>query len=352
MHIIDAHLDMAYNAVLWQRDLRQPLADLRAHEKRHPLPAHVGTALVTVPALLEGRVGVVGGSIFVAPDAGEWSREIEVYRNAEEAHAQGVAQLDYYRRLADADPRVRLLCDAQDLAAVRRSWECDTPQVGIFVVMEGADPIREPGEVAWWVERGLRGVGLAWAKGTRYAGGNAHPGPLTDAGRALLDAMAEYHLLLDISHLWEEAAYEVLDRYPGPVVATHANPRAFVDSPRMLSDDMILRVAEREGVVGLIPYNRMLEPGWSPNDPRLALDRWAAAIDHVCQLTGSAAFAGIGSDFDGGFGVESVPAEIDAVADLGKVADALRARGYDAADVAAILHGNWLRVMASVLARA
>lgn len=351
MNIIDAHLDMAYNAVIWKRDLRQPLADLRAYEKRHPLPAHVGTALVTIPALLEGRVGVVGGSIFVAPDAGEWAQEIEVYRNAEEAHVQGVAQLDYYRRLADEDPRARLLCDMQDLVEVQRSWERDTPQVGVFVVMEGADPIREPGEVTWWVERGLRGVGLAWAMGTRYAGGNANPGPLTDAGRALLDAMAEHHLLLDISHLWEEAAYEVLDRYPGPVVATHANPRAFVDSPRLLSDDMILRVAEREGVVGLVPYNRMLEPGWTANDPRVALDRWAAAIDHVCQITGSAAFAGIGSDFDGGFGVESVPAGIDSVADLGVVADALRARGYDEGAITAILHGNWLRVMARVLAR-
>lgn len=347
---IDAHLDMAYNAVIWRRDLRQPLADLRAYEEQHPLPAHVGTATVTVPALLEGGIGVVGSSIFVAPDSGNWRNEIQVYHTAEEAHVQAVAQLDYYRRLADEDARVRLLLTADDLTAVERSWEGDAPQLGCFVVMEGADPIREPGEVAWWVERGVRGIGLVWAMGTRYAGGNAQPGPLTAAGRALLEVMAEYHLLLDISHLWEEAAYEVLDRYPGPVVATHANPRAFVETPRQLSDAMIRQVAEREGVVGLIPYNRMLAPGWTRDDPRLSIERWAAAIDHVCQLTGSAAHAGIGSDFDGGFGRECLPVEMDSVADLGQIAPVLSARGYSDADIAAILYGNWLRLFRCVLA--
>ena len=346
--IVDAHLDIAYNAVGLGRDLTQPVAEIRAAEERLPVEYRraVGTCLVSVPALLAGRVAVAGGSVFVDKASKHYPLG---YHTLAEAHQRAVKQLDYYRRLADEDARVSLVTSEDALDGVLATWETDDPRVGIFIVMEGADPIQEPRELSWWVERGLRGVGLTWALGSQYAGGNAAPGGLTDAGRELLDAMAEYNLLLDLSHLWEEAAYEALDRYLGPIVATHANPRAFVESPRMLSDDMIRRIAQRGGVVGVIPFNVMLEAGWGRDDPRLPLSSVVAAIDHVCQVVGHARAVGIGSDFDGGFGREAVPAEIDSVADLPKIGAALAERGFDAPDVRAILKENWLRVMRQAL---
>jgi len=351
--IVDAHIDMAYNAVVLGRDLTRPLVDIRAgeadaseSEDRPPLE----TCLVSLPSLVEGRVAVVGASLFVAPATKYWPNEPQAYRTPAEAHRYGIGQLDYYRRLADEDARVRVLGGAGDLDDVLCSWETPEPQVGLFIVMEGAAPIREPGELGWWVERGLRGVGLTWSTGTQYAGGNAVPGPLTDAGRKLVDAMAEYNLLLDVSHLWEDAVYEVVERYPGPVVASHANPRAFVDSPRQLTDDVIRRIAAREGVVGVVPFNKMLAEAWRSGDARLPLARLTEAIDHICQVTGLAASVGIGSDFDGGLGRESVPETLDSIADLGKIGDLLAERGYATADIEAILGGNWLRVMRQVLA--
>ncbi len=348
--IVDGHLDLAYNALVLERDLRQPLGQIRQQERRVPPPGReAGTCLVTLPALLDGRIAVVGGSLFVAPAWKRWQDEAQVYHTTEEAHHQALAQLDFYRRLADEEPQVRLLQESADLEGVLASWETERPMVGIFVMMEGADPLRTPDEVGYWVERGLRGVGLTWAAGTAYAGGNANPGPLTDAGRALLAVMADFNLLVDLSHLWEEAAHQVLDRYPGPVAASHANPRAFVDSPRLLSDPLIRRVAERDGVVGIVPYNVMLEPGWKRSDPRPDLSRVVEAIDYVCQLTGSARHAALGSDFDGGFGVEAIPAGLDSIADLGRIAPRLRVRGYHEADIGAILQENWLRVMGRTL---
>ncbi len=346
--IIDAHLDIAYNAVVLGRDLTQPVAEIRAAERDAPSEyrKHAGMCLVSLPALLAGHVAVAGGSLFVYKAS---KRHPEGYHTSAEAHQRAVKQLDYYRRLADEDARVSLITSEDALDDVLTTWETDDPRVGIFIVMEGADPIQEPGELSWWVERGLRGVGLSWATGSRYAGGNAAPGGLTDEGRELLDAMADHNLLLDLSHLWEDAAYEALDRYPGPIVATHANPRAFVDSPRMLSDDMIRRIAQRDGVVGVIPFNVMLKAGWKRDDPRLPLSRVVAAIDHVCQVVGHARAVGIGSDFDGGFGREAVPAEIESGADLPKIGAALAEHGFGDADVRAILKGNWLRVMRQVL---
>jgi membrane dipeptidase len=75
------------------------------------------------------------------------------------------------------------------------------------------------------------------------------------------------------------------------------------------------------------------------------LDVVAAHIDHVCQLAGDALHAGIGSDFDGGFGVQSVPPEIDTIADMQKLISLLRERGYSEADAAKVLGGNWLNFL-------
>jgi membrane dipeptidase len=348
--VVDAHLDFAYNAVVLGRNLETKITDLRAHERRYPpRDPRAGTATVSLPALLEGHVAVIGGSLYAAPWSKSHPEPVPTYRTPAEAHQLAAEQLDYYRRLNDEREDVRLLHNSTDLEEVLSSWETASPQVGIFTVMEGADPIQSPDELAWWVERGLRGVGLSWAAGTRYAGGNARPGDLTDEGLDLLDAMADFNLLLDLSHLWVDAAFRALNRYPGPVVATHANPQAFVNSPRMLSDDLILTLAERGGVIGIVAYNRMLDPEWRYGEPRLPLDRMAQAIDHVCQITGDASFVGIGSDLDGGFGLRSIPAELDSVTDLQTLIGVLAERGYSENDINNIMSGNWLRVMAEVL---
>ena len=348
--IVDAHLDVAYNAVVLERDLTLPIADLRAHEtKVPPIDSQAKGPMVSWPALKQGRVALIGGSLFVEP-ARKFSQQVTpCYRTPEEAQAQAIQQLDYYRRMDDEREDITLVTTRGELDAVWASWESENPVTGVFVVMEGADPILTPDHLGWWVEHGLRGIGLAWSAGTRYAGGNANPGSLTEEGDALLRAMAEYNLLLDISHLWDDAAARALDRYPGPIVATHANPRALVDTPRMLSDDMIRRVGEREGVVGVVAFNRMLDPNWRLGQPRLPLARLVEAIDHICQMTGNSSTVGIGSDLDGGFGQSSVPDELDSIADLSAIGHLLLARGYAKGEVEAVLHGNWLRVMRASL---
>lgn len=348
--IVDGHLDLAYNALVLQRDLSQPVAEIREHERRAPSPdPKSGIATVSFPDLLKGRVAIAGASIFVEPGRKAHPTALPTYRSSEEARTYAVEQLDYYRRVTDERQDIHLLNDEDDLDEILTTWEAGTPALGLFVVMEGADAIRDPGDLAWWIERGLRGIGLTWAAGTRYAGGNANPGPLTDEGESLLDAMADYNLMLDISHLWEDAAYRALDRYPGPIAATHANPRALVESPRHLSDDMICRVAERGGVIGIVTYNRMLDHSWHPGAQPPPLAMVAQAIDHICQTTGEVAYVGLGTDLDGGFGQASIPDGLDTVADLHHLAPLLAERGYTEEHVTAIFHNNWLRIIRAVL---
>jgi len=352
MKIVDGHEDIAWNALALGRDVRKSAWETRRVEAEGPNPKRNGRCMVGLPEWLEGGVAVVVGSVFLSPARralGSWDRQ--TYADAEEAYQRANEQVDFYHRLADEEARVSLVLDREGLEGVLASWEGEAPQVGLVIAMEGADPIREPSEVEWWHRRGVRIVGLSWAAGSRYAGGNRDPGPLTDEGRELLKAMAEVGMALDLSHLAEEAFWEAMDRYEGPVVATHANPRALVPGPRQLSDRMIRAIAERDGVIGIVPFNAFLKPDWTRGDGKEAvtLQDVAAAVDHVCQVVGDAAHVGLGSDFDGGFGAESTPAEIETVADLRKIGTVLLEMGFREEDVAAVMGENWLRVLREAL---
>ena len=361
MLIIDGHEDIAYNMLSFGRDYTRSATETRAFEASNKQArAAMGACMLGLPEWLGGNVGILFGTLFAmparrAPSVTGTGDATPGYTTPQEACDQGMRQLDVYYRLADENPRFALVRDHKELAAVLATWKDGAPpekrQVGLVVLMEGADPIVKPQDLERWYERGLRIVGPAWVAGTRYAGGNASGGPLTDDGIQLLRMMMDFNMVLDVSHLAEQACLQAIDRYDGPVIASHSNPRALVSGDRQLSDDMIMRLLERDGVTGILPINSMLKKGWQRGDRKDAVTvaDVAAAMDYVCQLAGDAQHVAIGTDFDGGFGAESTPAELDTIADLPKIAGALKARGYTEADIEAIMGGNWLRILRRAL---
>ena len=345
MILVDAHQDIAYNIVSHNRDYTLPV-----YKQRRQLTTHGTLPTLGLPDALLGRVAIVFGTLFVAPKGrGLIPHGNEpMYADAREAHDKALKQLEYYERLAGENQRVRLIKTQADLDAVLATWEHDRPLTdrvqGIVVLMEGADPIIEPKQFTEWYERGVRVVGPAWQK-TRYSAGTGEPGPLTPLGFELLEVLADAGALLDLSHLAEKAFYQAIDRYEGPLIASHSNPRRFRDSDRQLSDDMLRLLAERDGVAGIVHYNLFLSNDWHSGDhrSRVPFSTVLDVIDHVCQVTGSAAHVGIGSDLDGGFGLESVPEGLDTVGDLWWLTTGLRRRGYTEDDIRAIAGGNFIR---------
>ena len=310
---------------------------------------HVGIATLGLPDWIAGRVAVIFATIFVEPARSKFSSFSTKYTTVEEAHASGQQQLEVYRRLTSAGGPFRLVRQASDLDAVLATWEGEGERdIGLVLLMENADAIRTPDELDEWYDAGLRLVGPAWMA-SRYCGGTFEPGPLTAAGRTLLDRMAARHMVLDTSHMAEESFFEALDRYSGTIIASHSNPRVFVEGDRHLTDDMIRALVARDGVIGHLPFNAFLVPGWRRSEgarkDAADLGTVVRAIDHICNLAGSARHVGFGSDLDGGFGAESTPVGIDTVADLQQVASALADRGYRPDEIDAITHQNWLRVL-------
>ncbi|MBO0778038.1 MAG: dipeptidase [Ktedonobacteraceae bacterium] len=374
MMIIDAHEDIAYNALELERDFRVSAYTTRRREARKQLKV-VGSdldeandtpprdfAMSGLPDLRRGGFAVVFGVIFASPTQEETRKSLVSYRNVDEAYSVGQEQLAFYRQLAE-DPGISLIRSKQDLHEVLVAWEgtreddSERP-LGIVPLMEGADPIRIPAEVEDWFANGVRIVGLSWAK-TRYCGGTFGLGPLTRSGRSLLSEMERVGMILDTTHISEEGFWQALEHFHGPVIASHSNcrsltmakaqlspERARVVSERHLSDEMIRALAERGAVIGIVPFNAYLDASWS-RDHRfdVGLEQMVQHIDHVCQLTGNALHVGLGSDIDGGFGRDETPVELDTVADLAKLGDALRTAGYKEEDVANIMGGNWRRFL-------
>ena len=341
--LVDAQQNIAFNAQQLGRDYTS-----WAWQQRRDARSDSPPATTSLYDNLLGRVAIVFGSIQVVSEASPqlqpWQRFS--YRTAGDARQLALWQLDYYRRLADENDRIQLILTQDDLASVLETWESDKSlgqrEQGIVISMKGAEPITEPAQCEEWLAYGLRSLAPAWQR-NRYSDG--YEGDLTLLGYELLEVMADFNVLLDVTGLSDRAAESALERYAGPVIASHANPRYFHDSPRCLPDSLIHRLAERDGVMGIMVYNRFLRRDWHPSDPkrRVTVSHWVDAVDYVCQLTGSVDHVGLGSDIDGGYAYSSLPDEIDTASDLWLLRKALLARGFSEANVKAILGGNMLR---------
>jgi membrane dipeptidase len=358
--IVDAHEDLAYNMLTFGRDYNRPAAETRQLEKDSQAEAvrHTGETLLGWPDYQAGRVAIVFSTLFAAPSrrsTGGW--DTQAYSDFNQAHLVYRKQLDRYHELADRNPEhFRYISTRSELEEHLSEWMDPgkkTCPVGLVPLMEGAEGVRNPEELQEWWDEGLRQIGLAWA-GTRFCGGTREPGPLTADGRDLLDAMGEIGFTLDISHMDGLSARQALDLYQGPIIASHANAAALLpgyDGNRQLPDDVIKGLIDRNAVIGVVPFCAFLSVDWKKGDSRdhVTLETLAAHIDHICQMAGDARHAGLGTDFDGGFGLDSVPAGIDTIADMQKLGPVLGSKGYSDEEVADILGMNWVRHLRSDL---
>ena len=349
--LIDAHQDLAWNMLTFGRDYTLSATETRQREQGTIAPQVNGDTLLGWPDYQRGKVAIIFSTLFAAPirsKLGEWDQQC--YASDEEAHMRYSIQLDAYDRLVDGHPAMFQKIEKRaDMQAILTRWQGDDSEehpVGLVILMEGAEGVREPAELEDWYQRGVRIIGPAWA-GTRFCGGTLEPGGLTKEGYALLEHMAEFHFTLDLSHMDEKAALQALDAYPGAIIASHANALALLKETsinRHLSDRVIQGLLERGGTIGIVPANGFLRPNWKEAGGRasVTLDYVVAQMDYVCQMAGDALHVGIGSDFDGGFGLPSVPIEIDSIADIRKIIPILIQKGYTEADIIGICGGNWL----------
>lgn len=356
--IIDGHLDLAWNAVGFERDLTRLARDVNAVESNwQDSPARGGT-VVTLEEMRRGNVWLGFGTLLARAaqhrhaTVAAASRMNLDFRHRWGAYCAAHAQLAWYRAMQRAG-EIRLITTAAELD---RFWqqkrELSTSEVGIILVMEGADPVADLSDLDEWYAAGLRQINLVHYGANRYAAGTGAEGGLTNEGRALLDRCAALGIALDTTHLSDQAFFEATERFAGPLLASHQNCRALVSGVRQFTDEQLQIVMDRGGVIGCALDNWMLIDGWQTGvTPRgaVSLARVTDHIDHLCQLAGGHHAAAIGTDLDGGFGREQAPNEITTIGDVQQLADLLAARNYSDEAIEAVFHGNWLRWLRSAL---
>ena len=326
MFIIDAHLDLAYNAMRG-RDVTRPACQ--------QVPDDEGTPAVGLPDLSAGGAAMICATIFSEPAARNAQGG---YHNADEAHTMGLAQLNWYQAQQRAG-RMRIVRNRSDVPRPDRGAST-TDAIPAVLLLEGADGLRNAQDAQAWFDRGLRIVGLAWQH-TRLAGGTGEPGPLTPDGVALVRILDRHGLIHDISHLAEESFWQLMDISSGPVMASHSNCRGIVPGDRQISDAMIRALAQRDGVIGINLYDKFLIPPAQQGRRRARLPDVVAQAKHICDQLGDARHVGLGTDIDGGFGREHLPDELVTWADLPKLGEQLSRGGFSDEDVARIMGRNW-----------
>lgn len=350
--IIDAHLDLSWSALSWNRDITLPISEMRARERHMTDDDARGNATVSLPEMRTARVNVSLATLLVRAKPNvvpETGRRIDLdFASLAHAHGIAVGQLAYYRELERAG-HMRMLATREQLERYwRTSFEDgqDDRPLGYILAMEGADPITSPAQAQFWWDEGLRSVMLAHYGASHYAVGTGETGPLTPAGVELLREFERLGIILDLTHTSDESFYDALERFGGPVMASHNNCRALVPGGRQFADEQIKLLAQRGAVIGVVCDAWMLHPGYVPGKTPREVARLANVadhVDHICQLTGNARHVGIGSDLDGGFGTEQSPADVETITDLHKLEQILESRGYPPGDIDQIFYGNWLR---------
>ncbi len=352
MLIVDAHLDLALNALQLNRDLLVSAHTIRTHELGVPGKGRA-KATTALPDMRRGRVAL---SIVtaVARTSGTPVPHID-FHSATQTYGMARGHLAYYRALEE-EGHVRVVTDRVDLDESWSAWEAwevagasgPPPPLGVIFSMECADAILDPEQLEEWYQLGLRLIGPGHFGPGRYGGGTFTELGLTDIGPALLIEMDRLGIALDMSHTSDQTFWESLEHYQGPILASHNDCRALVPNKRHLTDEMITAIAERDGIIGVTLGNWQLHRDWTvggDNTVVVTLEHLVDHVDHICQLTGSARHIGIGSDLDGGVGFDEFALEIDTIDDMQHIATALAGRGYAADDIVGIMHGNWLRFL-------
>ena len=351
MLIIDAHLDLAWNAMQGNRNLQQSVYTIRTQESDLS-GAGRGQGTVAFPEMRQGRVALCFATL-IARSTGHPVPNLD-YSSPLQAYAAAQGQMAYYEALSESG-EVRLIKDLKELnnhITEWEEWESGTqksqPPIGLIISMESADPVLKPDQLPAWKEAGLRIIGPAHYGPGRYAGGTSTELGLTPEGSVLLQEMEKNRIILDLTHLSDEAFWEALDIFSGTVIASHNNCRTLVPHQRQFDDEQIRAIIDRDGIIGAAFDNWMIRPGWvrgAKDNERVVIEHVADHIDHICQLAGNAKHAAIGSDLDGGFGREQSPSDLDTIADLQKLIEILTRRGYTMEYISWIMHGNWLRLL-------
>ena len=351
MFIFDAHLDLAMNALEWNRDLTKSVYQIRESEKGMVDKPDRGNNTVSLDAMRKGNIGIC-----VATQIAGIKNKINPHgwSSMEQAWAQTQGQLNWYKEM-EKNGEMYQIYDLNTLDNQIENWQKETKKkpIGYILSLEGADSIVNIDYLEKSYMLGLRAIGPAHYGPGVYAHGTDSNGSIGQKGKELVKKIEELNLILDVTHLSDTSFWETIEIYNGNLWASHNNCRKFVNHNRQFSDDQIKEIIRRDGVIGVPLDAWMMVPNWirgksTPETMGVTLNQMIENIDHICQLSGNSNHVGIGTDLDGAFGIEQTPTDIDTIADLQKIPLMLKKIGFSESDVEKVMNKNFINFLKRV----
>ena len=351
MFIFDAHLDLAMNALEWNRDLTKSVYQIRESEKGMVDKPDRGNNTVSLDAMRKGNIGIC-----VATQIAGIKNKINPngWSSMEQAWAQTQGQLNWYKEM-EKNGEMYQIYDLNTLDNQIENWQKETKKkpIGYILSLEGADSIVNIDYLEKSYMLGLRAIGPAHYGPGVYAYGTDSNGSIGQKGKELVKKIEELNLILDVTHLSDTSFWETIEIYNGNLWASHNNCRKFVNHNRQFSDDQIKEIIRRDGIIGVPLDAWMMVPNWirgksTPETMGVTLNQMIENIDYICQLSGNSNHVGIGTDLDGAFGIEQTPTDIDTIADLQKIPLLLKKIGFSESDVEKVMNQNFINFLKRV----
>ena len=182
---------------------------------------------------------------------------------------------------------------------------------------------------------GFRITTLGWNESNILTGSHKTGGGLTEQGREYVKEAQRLGMLVDVSHISDEAFWDIMEITNGPVIASHSNSRSIWNVTRNITDDMFRAICRSGGVAGINLYADFLG-----EDP--TINTVCDHIYHFIELDSSASHIALGGDLDG---CNKLPAGFTGIQDYNKLSDALLDRGLDSEIVHKIFWDNAMGVM-------
>ena len=192
-----------------------------------------------------------------------------------------------------------------------------------------------PAKLEELYKTGFRITTLGWNEKNVLAGSHKTGGGLTDLGREFVKEAQRLGFIIDVSHISDEAFWDIMDITEGPVIATHSNSRTVCGVSRNLTDDMFRAICQTGGVAGLNLYAGFI-------GENATMDTACDHIFHFMELDPNSEHIALGGDLDG---CDPLPEGFEGVQDYPRLARRLLERGLDEKTVYNIYWNNAIGVM-------
>lgn len=256
------------------------------------------------------------------------------------AMKRAVQIIDKFYQQADLyNDSIMLCCNYKQIEDALSS-----SKIAAILSIEGGDALQgDLSALRMFYRLGVRSLCLTWNHRNEIADGvedGISGGGLTPFGKDVIKEMNRLGMIIDVSHLSEKGFWDVIEISEKPIIASHSNAKKVCSHRRNLTDEQIIALKDKGGVMGI-----NLCAGFLKEDGNASLRDVVKHIEHIAEIAGTDCI-GIGADFDG---IDKTPGDIKGVEDLYKIFNQLLKMNYAQHTVDMIAGGNFLRVIKDVI---